>query len=101
MESGYTLFDNTEELRYEFRGSDKHLIPRIDYFVTPHGVVYLTHTEVPSELAGRGLATALVLAVFRELDREQKRIVPVCPYLIAYLQRHPEWQHLLADGFSV
>lgn len=98
MEIQYTLVDNKEFNRFEFRDSEGLLVPRIEYVIAPHGILYLTHTRVPTELEGRGIASALVGAVFRELERRRVKIVPVCPYIVAYLQRHPEWERLVAEG---
>lgn len=99
--SAYKLFDNVELSRFEFRhGTDSELVPRIEYVVAPHEVVYLTHTRVPPELEGQGIASAMTGAVFRELDRRGWQVVPVCPYIVAYLERYPEWERLVADRFE-
>ena len=58
-------------------------------------VVYLIHTEVPEEVAGRGIAAELVLMTLQHLDSHQHQLVPRCPYVQSYLQRHPEWQRLV------
>ena len=105
MTPEYRLVDNVACHRFEFRSSvgravGERELPRVEYVVAPHDVVYLTHTWVPVELEGRGVAAALVGAVFGELERRGWRIVPVCPYIVAYLQRHSEWERLVVDGVS-
>ena len=45
----YELFDNAPRKRYEFRIDG--LTPMIEYAKPADGVIVLTHTEVPRELA--------------------------------------------------
>jgi predicted GNAT family acetyltransferase len=48
------------------------------------------HTEVPPALRGRGIGKALVKAGLEAARREGLRIVALCPFVKAYLQKHPE-----------
>jgi predicted GNAT family acetyltransferase len=48
------------------------------------------HTEVPPASRGRGLGEALVKAALEAARQEGVRVVPVCPFVRAYLQRHPQ-----------
>ncbi|MGK6352659.1 GNAT family N-acetyltransferase [Parapedobacter sp. DT-150] len=57
--------------------------------------VYLIHTEVPKALEGRGIAAALVSKVLTDMEQNGEVLVPLCPYVQAYLKRHPEWARLL------
>lgn len=56
----------------------------------------LMHTEVPRALEGRGYAAALATAALDHARREGIRIIPSCPYVKSYLQRHPEYADLVA-----
>jgi len=56
----------------------------------------LVHTEVPRALEGRGYAAALATAALDHARREGIRIIPSCPYVKTYLQRHPEYADLVA-----
>lgn len=58
MAEDYELIDNEENRRYEFR-IDGH-IAKIEYIKTPNGEIYLTHTEVPRALGGKGIGSQLV-----------------------------------------
>ena len=55
-----------------------------------------THTLVPPELRGRGLAEKLVRAGLAEARAQQRRVVPACSYVAAFIKRHPEFKDLLA-----
>ncbi|MCC8061702.1 MAG: N-acetyltransferase [Rikenellaceae bacterium] len=99
MENPLQLVDNTEQHQYEFSIGDPP--PRIEYIISKSGLIYLTHTEVPPEMEGQGVASELVLAALRDIDRRGMKLVPMCPYVAAYIRRHPEWKRLVADGFGV
>ena len=48
------------------------------------------HTEVPPALRGRGIGKALVKAGLETARHDGLRIVPVCPFVEAYIRKHPE-----------
>jgi predicted GNAT family acetyltransferase len=50
----------------------------------------LVHTEVPPALRGRHLGDTLVKAAFDHARAERLRVVAVCPFVRAYLRKHPE-----------
>ena len=53
-------------------------------------VMNITHTWVPDEIGGRGVAAALTRAALETARREGWSVNPVCSYAAAYLARHPE-----------
>ncbi len=60
----------------------------LDYERRPDALV-LVHTEVPEQLRGRHLADALARAGLAQAHAEGLRVVAVCPFVRAYLRRHP------------
>jgi uncharacterized protein len=58
------------------------------YERTPDSLV-LVHTEVPPALRGQHIADILAKAALDAADAEGLRAVPVCPFVKAYLKRHP------------
>lgn len=60
------------------------------------GVMHMTHTETHPSLRGRGIAAALVQAALDHARAEGLKVAPHCPYVAAYMRRHPETQSLLA-----
>ena len=86
--------DNPATQRYELdvQGS----LAFIDYRRAGRTVT-LTHAEVPQDLRGGGVGSALVRGTL-ELARSQgDRIIPRCAFVVAYLRRHPEFDDLRAD----
>lgn len=61
----------------------------------PDRIVF-THTIVPEALSGRGIAGALVKHALDEARSRKLKVVPQCSYVAAYIQRHSEYQDLLA-----
>ena len=49
----------------------------------------LLHTEVPPSLRGRHIADTLAKAALDAADTEGLSAIPVCPFVKAYLKRHP------------
>jgi predicted GNAT family acetyltransferase len=68
----------------------------LDYKLFPDHIV-LRHTEVPKELAGKGLGGKLVKAAM-DLARDRKLpVVPICSFAIGYLEKRPEFNDQLRD----
>ncbi len=60
----------------------------------------LTHTYTPDNLRGRGLAGEVVRTALEAARTNGKTVVPVCWYVDGFIQRHPEFQDLVADSGS-
>ena len=60
----------------------------LDYQRTPDSL-RLVHTEVPEALRGRGYGETLVKEAIARGRAEGLRIVAVCPFVRAYLRKHP------------
>ncbi len=69
----------------------------LDYQEFAEKVVF-THTGVPGALEGRGVGTALARAGLEWARAAGKRVVPVCPFVAAYVARHPEYADLVRRG---
>lgn len=60
------------------------------------GRMVFTHTLVPSELRGRGIAEKLVRTALGDARTSGHKVVPACSYVAVFIQRHKEYQDLLA-----
>ena len=56
--------------------------------------MYITHTNVPETLGGRGIAGELTEFALNTARQEAWKVVPQCSYTQAYLKRHPEFDDL-------
>ena len=60
-------------------------------------VYNLYHTEVPPQFAGKGVGSALAKGTLEYIKAEGKQIIPTCPFVAAYLKKHPEYQELVKE----
>ena len=100
-ESGWDhipLLKNDEARRFEMT-IDGHL-SKID-FIQSKDRIFLTHTEVAPELEGRGVGSSLVRRTLDQIREAQLQLAPLCPFVAAYIKRHPEYQDILAPGYRV
>lgn len=94
MTLDFELLNNKEERQYEFH-VDSH-VARIEYIINSDNVIYLTHTEVPHQLEGKGIGKQLVEKVLVDIEANHMKLVPMCPFVAAYIRRNPEWKRLIA-----
>lgn len=62
--------------------------------------IIIDHTGVPRELGGRGVGLALVERGVLDARAAGIKIIPLCPYAKAQIEKHPEWQDVLAGGLK-
>ena len=98
MTQEFELIDNTEKNRYEFHIGTE--VPRVEYIKT-RDKIYLTHTEVPPSLAGRGIGAKLIGLVLEDIKEKGLTLVPLCPFVALYLQRNPQWKQLVLKGIKI
>ncbi|MGF1734861.1 GNAT family N-acetyltransferase [Photobacterium satsumensis] len=60
-------------------------------------VLTLDHSSVPADLRGRGYASVMMEAVLSSIEQEGYTVIPKCSYVVHYMNKHNEWQHLLAN----
>ena len=87
-----TLRNNTEEHRYELavEGGTALL-----YYRLAPGVITLVHTEVPPALEGHGIGSKLVRAVLEDIRAQGLKVVVRCPFVAAWMGKHPEFNDLI------
>lgn len=92
------LIDNAAEGRFEMI-VDRHMA--IIEYTQKGDVVFLTHTEVPAALEGKGAGAAIVEKALHFIEANNYKLVPYCPFVVSYLKRHPEWKRVLRDENSL
>ncbi|MEM7662190.1 MAG: GNAT family N-acetyltransferase [Pseudomonadota bacterium] len=58
-------------------------------------LVIADHTGVPDALSGMGVGKALVNYLIEDARANGYRIVPLCPFVRAQSERHPEWDDVI------
>lgn len=59
------------------------------------GRMVFTHTLVPPELRGRGIAEQLVRAALADARAAGRKVVPACSYIAKFIERHKEFTDLV------
>ncbi|RVW10601.1 N-acetyltransferase [Prescottella agglutinans] len=49
------------------------------------------HTEIDERFSGRGLASTLIRAALEDTTAHAKRIVPICPFVAGFLEKHDDF----------
>jgi predicted GNAT family acetyltransferase len=65
------------------------------YYSKTPGVITFTHTEVPQELSGQGVGSRLARGALEAARAQGLKVVPRCPFISAYMAKHPEFADLL------
>lgn len=87
------IVNNEKERRFEARTVDG--IAELQYRHRGHDALVLVHTEVPAALAGRGIAGALARHALSFARAQGLKVVPRCPFVAAFIERHPEYADLV------
>jgi predicted GNAT family acetyltransferase len=67
----------------------------VAYYRAAPGRITITHTEVPTALRGRGIGSILVQGVLELARAKGLKVESRCPFVSAYLGKHPEYNDLL------
>jgi len=66
----------------------------INYRELDGRLLELDHTYVPREFHGGGIASQLTVRALEYARERGCRVVPSCPFVAAYIERHPEYRDL-------
>ncbi|MBI1281259.1 MAG: N-acetyltransferase [Anaerolineaceae bacterium] len=86
---------NPAQKRFEIQLGDQ--IAMVKYVLGSSEIIF-THTEVPEEFEGHGIASKMAKTAVEYAKAQGLRIRPICPYIAAYIKRHPEY-HSITAGY--
>lgn len=66
----------------------------LEYAIRNDDMIFL-HTETPPQYEGRGIGSRLARAGLEFAKEHFYRVVPLCPFIEAYIVRHPEYKPLV------
>lgn len=87
--------DNPEKSRYE--ASIDGDLAGVVFYQEREGKLILLHTEVGEEWEGRGVGSRLVAGTLESIRERGLGVVPICPFVRSYIERHPEYGELVAE----
>lgn len=85
--------DNPDRHRFEIDLGDGSLA--IAQYTLLPGKITFTHTEVPEAHEGKGIGTTLIRFALDSARERGLKVIPICPFFAAYMQKHSEVQDLL------
>lgn len=88
------LLDNAAGHRFEMKTPVGDAF--IEYRKAP-GRITLLHTEVDPALEGKGAASAIVEKTLAFIEASHLKLIPLCPYVVSFLKRHPEWNRIVDE----
>jgi predicted GNAT family acetyltransferase len=88
---------NEAEDRFEIKIEDHVAIAE---YIIKGGKLVLTHTEVSKELEGNGIGGLLAKFSFQYARDNDLKVLPLCPFMAAYVRRHPEVRDVVLDSFK-
>jgi predicted GNAT family acetyltransferase len=84
--------DNAAEQRWEITvGDDTAWLT----YARGTSVLALIMTSIPAKLSGTGIASRLALHAVQTARAEGLKLDPSCPFMIGWLERHPEYSDLV------
>jgi predicted GNAT family acetyltransferase len=89
------VVDNSAQHRFELP-IEGDAIAAAYYRRDENGHLVLTHTEVPSEYGGRGLASALARGLFDIARERGDKLILKCPFMSAWFAKHPDYADVVA-----
>lgn len=90
------VVDVPERHRYEARlGEDGELAAVLEYSPSELWIALL-HTEVQEGFDGQGIGSQLVHRALDDIRSRNLKVIPRCPFVVGWLERHPEQQDVLS-----
>ncbi|MDG4809121.1 GNAT family N-acetyltransferase [Micromonospora sp. WMMD1120] len=87
--------DNPAKRRFEILVDDA--LAGFTAYLPRGEVLVFTHTEVDRGFQGRGVGGALIRGTLDQLRARGTKVVPQCPFVAAFIDKHPEYADLVAD----
>ncbi len=90
------ITDDTDSHRYVVR-IDGRRAGLLQYRLHPESIE-LVHTEIYEEFEGRGLGSQLISFALKDAQERGLTVLPVCPFVNDYIQRHRQYVDLVPEG---
>ena len=91
--SGITVEDNEATSRYEALADGK--VVGFARYSRRGGRTIFVHTEVSEDHEGEGIGSALVTAALDAERAAERPVVPLCPFVRSFVERHTEYADLV------
>ncbi len=86
------VVENEQEKRYEARIDGA--LAGFAVYIPADGMRVITHTEVDPAHEGRGVGSALARFALDDIRARGTKVMPLCPFVLGWMQRHPDYADL-------
>lgn len=90
------IADNPERHRFELRAGGE--VAAFSEYNAVKGALLFTHTEVSPAHEGKGYGSQLVAHALEDVRSRGLQVIPACPFVSAYIRKHPEWIELVTES---
>jgi predicted GNAT family acetyltransferase len=84
-----------DESKKRFELVEEGHTARVNYVMLSPTSIIFTHTVVPFALKGRGIGSYLARHVLDYARENNLNVIPQCPFIRSYIERHPEYDDLV------
>ena len=88
-----TVADNAKAHRFEITVDGK--VAGFAAYTREGSTVSFTHTEIDPSFEGKGLGSALARGALDTTRAQGRAVLPFCPFIRGYVERHPEYLELV------
>ncbi|GAA3786133.1 GNAT family N-acetyltransferase [Micromonospora maritima] len=92
----YLVEENAAKHRFEILVDDA--LAGFTAYLPRGEVLVFTHTEVDDRFQGQGVGAALMKGTLDQVRARGGRVVPRCPFMAAFIERHPDYADLVVDA---
>jgi len=96
MAADFKVVNDEAGMKFEIEGEGE--IAYLEYRFYKKDMAMM-HTFVPKKLEGKGIASALAKEAFSYAEKLNKAVMVYCPFVAAFVKRHPEYRKQLDAEF--
>lgn len=87
-----SVINNRDDHRYELE-VEGHLAT--EHYKLDGNVITFEHTDVPKQLGGKGVGSKLVQGALDQVRADGLKLIPQCPFVKAWIEKHPDYADLV------
>ena len=87
---GRTVDLARDDAQKRYTGAVEGRVAALSEFIPTGELVVFTHTETDPAFEGQGVASTLVRWALDDVRQRGLRVVPVCPFVKAYIGKHAD-----------
>lgn len=85
-----------DEKSFYVLGPQGQRIAEVEFVMTGEHLAIIDHTDVDPSLKGQGVGKVLVAKVVEKMRRENRKIIPLCPFAKHEFDTTPEYNDIRA-----